>query len=653
MIHEEMDGQEEYDLNRALAASMLPQTASVQAGSSIFKRQFFLEGSGPRLGQRDCSKRFYEEIDGQGDYDLHGALVASLLPQPTSQISMQAGSSTLRLQLLSAVPDRAVATIPLPQPASQVSRQSGSSTLGLHLPSTGSEPPRRRHKSDREFEDEGEKNNILEKDEMIEGMKILKEEKRYKAENPVVVPMRYSGGALRLTRTPGRSEVNTVTMEQLVHPYELCSAFVFAFCIDNDYFFRYFPFKRPEENYPGRPHCRILVGRDLAYDGVGKEFANMKTPGPISTTEQKRIIKIAHAKYSELYGRNFHAFYPEKSGNCAHSKIMILIYPDFLRLIITSANFIPVDLVCSDNHWFIQDFPRLSLETAADPDYKKTVFEKELIQHLEDLECPDEFLKMQLRAPVFDFSAAKVYIISSKPGSHSGADARSYGQLRLRDVVRKNILRNSTKDPKLTFEVCVGSVGVLNAQGMVTSLLESCAGGRQISVEGSPALKMVFPTRSDVTESYTPGIGTISSHMDWKALAEDSYLKGLFYHHHSKDLGRMMFHMKSILALRQGAPPTAPPLYMYVGSHNFSAAAWGTVCNENRAESASASSLRLAGVGNLECGVVVRDSDIVGMLETEEWGDVVPYERPSAANKYKKDEWPYRAPPPKEGLPEP
>lgn len=93
-----------------------------------------------------------------------------------------------------------------------------------------------------------------------------------------------------------------------------------------------------------------------------------------------------------------------------------------------------------------------------------------------------------------------------------------------------------------------------------------------------------------------------------------------------------MFHMKSILAL-EADKPDAPPLYMYVGSHNFSINAWGRVHREDRVNVAGMGAyLRLANIGNLECGVVVKGGDITGMLETTNWQDIVPYVRPSAAN---------------------
>jgi hypothetical protein len=69
---------------------------------------------------------------------------------------------------------------------------------------------------------------------------------------------------------------------------------------------------------------------------------------------------------------------------------------------------------------------------------------------------------------------------------------------------------------------------------------------------------------------------------------------------------------------------------MYMGSANFSAGAWGTVVPERRKNVvAMGVTARLENVQNYECGVVVEGCDIVGMLETGKWEDVVPYVRPT------------------------
>ncbi|KAJ7613334.1 hypothetical protein B0H17DRAFT_1220838 [Mycena rosella] len=105
--------------------------------------------------------------------------------------------------------------------------------------------------------------------------------------------MKYAGGALRLMRTPGRSTVNTVSLKDVIHPYELRSAFVFSLFIENDHLFQHFPFKRPEKKDPGRPHCLVYVGRDISQDITAVQGANLKTKRPKGDAEWYRVIAAA------------------------------------------------------------------------------------------------------------------------------------------------------------------------------------------------------------------------------------------------------------------------------------------------------------------------------------------------------------------------
>ena len=76
-----------------------------------------------------------------------------------------------------------------------------------------------------------------------------------------------------------------------------------------------------------------------------------KTTGRVTKSQMHTIRKTLQAAYAMQHGGNFHAFYPGHCQGCAHSKLMVLIYPTFARLVITSSNLINLDMVHSDNHW--------------------------------------------------------------------------------------------------------------------------------------------------------------------------------------------------------------------------------------------------------------------------------------------------------------
>ncbi|KAJ7654071.1 tyrosyl-DNA phosphodiesterase-domain-containing protein [Mycena polygramma] len=544
-----------------------------------------------------------EELDGQEQYELQRAIALSLLGEPQQNI----------------VVDSRVSKSP-------TMPSSSSNSQGTKRRLTDASDAEQRRKRQKQLHNKG----------LVDKVRQMKEDMKKTAQRPKL-HMKYAGGALRLTRTPGRARArtpNTVSLDDLIYPDDLRSAFVYSFFIDNDVLFSHFPFKTSTNP---RPFVQVYVGRDLSMDGLGKHFAGFTKKRP-KDDDFARVVECAQAGYREQYGENFHAFYPYMTSGCAHTKMMVLAYPDFLRVVITSANLMECDVVQGDNMWFIQDFPRI----AHGVECPRTKFEVALRKHVQELGCPENFLEMYLpdedEPGVFDFSAAKVYLVTSKPGSYSKKEAVEYGQLKLRRVVRNKILKHYTDEnlPKMSFEICVGSVGHLENEDIVKNFLESCAGNRQESIEGQPALKLVFPTRADVQKSNlkVEGAGNISSHIDWRAVPEKGadYLKSIFYHYRSKDPG-CLFHMKSILALRADAP-TRTPLYMYMGSANFSASAWGVVKPELRSSAVAATlgTERLERVANYECGVVIKGRDIAGMLETGKWEDIVPYVRPTEAD---------------------
>ena len=66
------------------------------------------------------------------------------------------------------------------------------------------------------------------------------------------IPFRFRDGALRMTRTPGRAERNTlncISMEELIDKDSLIACCCFAFFISENEFFRYLPIQ-PQAKVP-------------------------------------------------------------------------------------------------------------------------------------------------------------------------------------------------------------------------------------------------------------------------------------------------------------------------------------------------------------------------------------------------------------------
>ena len=351
----------------------------------------------------------------------------------------------------------------------------------------------------------------------------------------------------------------------------------------------------------------------------------MMLNGKLSKQQLQTVGPTLSQLYSIQYGKNYHAFYAWSSGS-SHSKILVLVYADFLRLVITSCNMMDIDTVLGDNHWYIHDLPKRSSRLKQPgPDS----FEAEFLAHLTALSTPDAFIDSI--SGVYDYSTVKVHLITSTPGVCSGVKAEKHGLLRLRRVVRGLKLDLPKKESaELRLEICAASIGNLNARWL--NGFNDCALGKErfaVAEEGStvPDLKLFYPSVGDVkkaAESAQDAASNIGCHTrPWEHAPDD--IKNIFHHYESKDTGRL-FHQKLILAYNPRVT-SASPYYVYVGSANLSASAWGSIEPDKKKNDATCNT-KLVKLSNFECGVLIPGRLIDGLLEkgTKNWqSGIVPY----------------------------
>ena len=111
-------------------------------------------------------------------------------------------------------------------------------------------------------------------------------------------------------------------------------------------------------------------------------------------------------------------------------------------------------------HWYIQAFPELTPDQASQKKTKRasTEFEQMLFCHLNELECPTEFISL---LEDYDYSlASDLHLVVSQPGVVSAHefDSRSIG--RLASIARACI--PTRERDQVEFEVCCGSVGAMS-----------------------------------------------------------------------------------------------------------------------------------------------------------------------------------------------
>lgn len=380
------------------------------------------------------------------------------------------------------------------------------------------------------------------------------------------IAIAFPNGGIRITRTPGReNSKNCICLDDLILKQYLVSAFVFSFFIADEEFFPYLPLSHSSNDVP------IYIGRDANMDSTVQAAcaqAGININGKITKKQLQDLApRLKQINYKQ-YGKNFHSFYAWSSGS-SHSKILALVYPDFLRIVITSCNLMKIDTELGDNHWYIHDLPQHSTKQKGDG------FEADFLAHLQALGTPDTFLD-SIRGR-YDYSTVKVDLITSVPGTHDGLKAEKHGLLRLRRVVQDLGLSLPDKESEgnLKLEVCTASLGNLSAKWL--DGFHDCALGKE-SVSATrntynvPEMKIFYPTVSNVKsahQSSQDAASNIGCHIrPWDQAPKE--IKSLFRHYESKDEGRL-FHQKFVLVYNTS------PYYIYFGSANLSPSAWGSL----------------------------------------------------------------------------
>jgi hypothetical protein len=248
----------------------------------------------------------------------------------------------------------------------------------------------------------------------------------------------------------------------------------------------------------------------------------------LSRKELQTITPVLHQLYRERYGRNYHSFYAWSSGS-SHTKMLVLVYPDFLRLVITSCNMMNIDTLLGDNHWYIHDMPKLSSRAKSEP----SSFEADLLAHLQALGTPDIFLD-SIRG-MYDYSKIKVHLVTSVPGVCTGVKAEKHGLLRLRRVILGLALSlPKKKSSELRLEVCAASIGNLSAKWL--SGFYDCALGKdpiKIAAENCavPDLRLFYPSVGDVKKADPSAQDAASNVGIWTEFTSYSSLSHSFLSH--------------------------------------------------------------------------------------------------------------------------
>ncbi|KAK6917354.1 Tyrosyl-DNA phosphodiesterase I [Dillenia turbinata] len=265
-----------------------------------------------------------------------------------------------------------------------------------------------------------------------------------------------------------------------------------------------------------------------------------------------------------------------------HSKAMLLVYAQGVRVIIHTANLIYVDWNNKSQGLWMQDFPWKKDQS----DHGKGCgFETDLVDYLSALKWPEFKVNLPTHGSFkinpsffksFDYSSAAVRLIASVPGYHTGENLNKWGHMKLRNVLQECTFDKEFQKSPLVYQF--SSLGSLDDKWMA-ELASSMSSG--LSEDKTPLglgiPQIIWPTVEDVRcslEGYAAGNAIPSPQKN----VEKELLKKYWAKWKASDTGRChaMPHIKTYT--RYSGQSLA---WFLLTSANLSKAAWGALQKNN------------------------------------------------------------------------
>ncbi|GMH07788.1 hypothetical protein Nepgr_009628 [Nepenthes gracilis] len=194
-----------------------------------------------------------------------------------------------------------------------------------------------------------------------------------------------------------------------------------------------------------------------------------------------------------------------------HSKAMLLVYPQGVRIVVHTANLIYVDWNNKSQGLWMQDFPWKDQN-----DSSTCELENDLIDYLASLKWPEftsnlpslgSFKINSSFFKKFDYGNAEVRLIASVPGHHSGSNLKKWGHMKLRSVLEQcNFDEECQKFPLVYQFSSLGSVDEKWMAELKSSMSSGSLEDKTPLGLGEPLI--IWPTVEDVRcslEGYAAG----------------------------------------------------------------------------------------------------------------------------------------------------
>ncbi|XP_006879188.1 PREDICTED: tyrosyl-DNA phosphodiesterase 1 [Elephantulus edwardii] len=263
-----------------------------------------------------------------------------------------------------------------------------------------------------------------------------------------------------------------------------------------------------------------------------------------------------------------------------HTKMMLLLYEEGLRVVIHTSNLIREDWhQKTQGIWLSPLYPRIADGTPGTGE-SRTHFKADLISYLMAYNAPS--LKEWIdNIQGHDLSETNVYLIGSTPGRFQGNQKDNWGHFRLRKLLREHAspLPNAETWPVIGQFSSIGSMGSDESKWLSSEFKESLVTlGKETRPLGrsTAPLHLIYPSVENVRTSLEgyPAGGSLPYGI--QTAEKQTWLHSYFHKWSAETSGRSnaMPHIKTYL---RPSPDFNRVAWFLVTSANLSKAAWGAL----------------------------------------------------------------------------
>ncbi|NXT19047.1 TYDP1 phosphodiesterase, partial [Syrrhaptes paradoxus] len=264
-----------------------------------------------------------------------------------------------------------------------------------------------------------------------------------------------------------------------------------------------------------------------------------------------------------------------------HTKMMLLLYEEGLRVVIHTSNLIAEDWhQKTQGMWLSPLYPRLPRGTTGSAGESETNFKSDLISYLMAYNSPTlkEWIDL---IQEHDLSETRVYLLGSTPGRYQGSDKEKWGHLRLRKLLKEHASSIPAQEswPVVGQFSSIGSMGADGSKWLCSEFQESLvAAGSSVTtlLKCDVPVHLVYPTVTNVRQSLEgyPAGGSLPYSIQ---TAQKQLWLHSYFHKWSAEVSGRSRAIPHIKTYMRTSPDFQKIAWFLVTSANLSKAAWGAL----------------------------------------------------------------------------